>query len=350
MTQSPPFGVPATVGVRMGAFSVDAALVIIAAGVASLLGSPVLGAAVAAEALLGLWILQARRGATPGALLFGLRTSRVEAPLVPGAGRAFVRGFLVVLGGFVLVAGAWVVVASAGWDRSGRRRSWADRAAGTVLLSAPRGGGDEDAEGARALAEPTVHARTAASREPLRVDAAAAALPAAPAWGTPLLAVDAAAATSSTTPAAVEAPAAAGERAVSVAAAPVAVPAAEPTLTGTVGSAQLLVVFDTGQREQFDLPAAVNFGRAPVASRPGDVLIAVDDPDRLISKTHLRLEHDGETAWVIDVGSTNGSELIDDDGAVHPLQPGSRTLLEEGTRVRLSERVFTLSRLIGGPV
>ena len=28
---------------------------------------------------------------------------------------------------------------------------------------------------------------------------------------------------------------------------------------------------------------------------------------------------------------------------------GARTLLEDGTRVRLSERVFTLSRLIGGP-
>lgn len=339
MTQSPPLGVPATVGVRIGAFSVDAALVVIAAGAASLLGSPVLGAAVAAEALLGLWILQARRGFGPGALLFGLRTSRAEAPLVPGAGRAFVRGSLVLLGGLVLVAGAWVVVASAAFDRSGLRRSWADRAAGTVLVVAPRGRPDQDADGTPGIAEPTVHARPAAGREPLQVSAAAAALPTAPAWDTPLLAVEA--------PAVVDAPAAAGERA------PAATPAArapeEPILTGGIGRAQLLVVFDTGQREQIDLPAAVNFGRAPVATEPGDVLIAVDDPDRLISKTHLRLEHDGETAWVVDTGSTNGSELIDDDGAVHPLQPGARTLLEDGTRVRLSERVFTLSRLIGGP-
>lgn len=339
MTQSPPLGVPATVGVRIGAFSVDAALVVIAAGAASLLGSPVLGAAVAAEALLGLWILQARRGFGPGALLFGLRTSRAEAPLVPGAGRAFARGSLVLLGGLVLVAGAWVVVASAAFDRSGLRRSWADRAAGTVLVVAPRGRPDQDADGTPAIAEPTVHARPAAIREPLQVSAAAAALPTAPAWDTPLLAVEA--------PAVVDAPAAAGERA--PAATPPARASEEPILTGGVGRAQLLVVFDTGQREQIDLPAAVNFGRAPVATEPGDVLIAVDDPDRLISKTHLRLEHDGETAWVVDTGSTNGSELIDDDGAVHPLQPGARTLLEDGTRVRLSERVFTLSRLIGGP-
>lgn len=349
MTQPSPFGVPATVGVRVGAFSVDAALVIIAAGLASLLGSPMLGAAVAAEALLGLWILQARRGSTPGALLFGLRTSRREAPVVPGAGRAFVRGFLVLLGGLLLVVGAWVVVASAAGDRSGRRRSWADRAAGTVLLSVPRGSTAEgDADGVRALAEPTVHARTPADRAPLRMDAAAAALPPAPDWGTPLLTVDAAAPSTVLTSSVVEDPAAAGERAAPVAPIPTTA-AAEPGSTGAVGSAQLLVVFDTGQRAQFDLPAAVNFGRAPVESRPGDVLIAVDDPDRLISKTHLRLEHDGDDAWVTDLGSTNGSELIDDDGAVHPLPSGSRTLLEDGTRVRLSERVFTVSRLIGGP-
>lgn len=324
MTQTPPFGAPATVGVRVGAFSVDAALVVIAAGVASLLGSPVLGAAVAAEALLGLWILQARRGATPGALLFGLRASRVEAPVVPGAGRAFVRGALVVLGGLVLVAGAWVVVASAAFDRSGRRRSWADRAAGTVLLAVPRTKGGTDADTPRALAEPTVHARSATPREPLRVNASAAALPDAPAWGEPLVAL--------------ESRTVAGER-------PVA-----PSAVASVGGAQLLVVFDTGQRAQFALPAAVLFGRAPVAEQPGDVVVAVDDPDRLISKTHLRLEHDGDTAWVIDAGSTNGSELIDDDGTVHVLRPGSRTLLEDGTRVRLGERIFTLSRLIGGPV
>lgn len=331
MTQTPPFGAPAPVGTRVGAFSVDAALVVIAAGVASLLGSPVLGIAVAVEALLGLWILQARRGLTPGALLFGLRAARAESPVVPGAGRAFVRGGLVVLGGLVFVAGAWVVVASAAFDRSGRRRSWADRAAGTVLLSVPRGRGDGDAAESRDLAEPTVHARSAATRDPLRIDAAPS-LPAAPAWDAPIVAL--------------AAPVPAGERSASPApeaAAPVAI-AAPPA-----GRDQLLVTFDTGQRAQFELPAAVNFGRAPVADQPADVLIAVDDPDRLISKTHLRLEHDGDVIWVTDAGSTNGSELIDDDGTVHPLRPGARTLLEDGTRVRLGERVFTLSRLIGGP-
>ncbi|MDQ1123577.1 FHA domain-containing protein [Microbacterium trichothecenolyticum] len=338
MTQTSPLGAPAAVGVRVGAFSVDAALVVIAAGAAFLLGSPVLAGAVGAEVLLGLWILQARSGRTPGALLFGLRTSRVDAPLVPGAGRAFVRGMLVVLGGLVFVAGAWVVVASAAFDRSGRRRSWADRAAGTILVFVPRGQKIPDADDSAALSEPTVHARPASPREPLRVSASAASLPPAPEWDSPIIAI--------------EAPTSAGARPAAVV--PEAVADAHPAAPQAgavprVGGMQMLVVFDTGQRAQFDLPASVNFGRAPVADQPGDVLVAVDDPDRLVSKTHLRLEHDGETAWVIDAGSTNGSELIDDDGVLHPLPPGARTLLEDGTRVRLGERVFTLSRLIGGP-
>jgi len=345
MTQTPPFGAPAPVGTRVTAFSVDAALVIIVGVGGALLVSPALGAALAADALLGLWILQARRGATPGSLLFRLRTTRVDVPSSPGAGRAFVRGTLVLLGGLVLLAGAWIVVVSAAGDRTGRRRSWADRAAGTMLLTVPPRIQAPDATAPGALASPTIHARTSAARVPMRVDAAAAALPLAPAWESTLSPLETSTATA-------EAPESAGERVVVAPPAPPTGPVALPDSSGVgfAARSQLLVVFDTGQREQFDLPAAVNFGRGPVATDPGDVLIAVDDPDRLISKTHLRLEHDGEGAWVIDAGSTNGSELVDDDGSARALQPGVRTPLEDGTRVRLGERVFTISRLIGGPV
>lgn len=367
MTQTPPFGAPATVGARLAAFSIDAALVIAVGVAGAVLGSPLFGAALAADALLGLWIVQARRGSSPGALLLRVRTTRLDDAVTPGAGRAFVRGALVLLGGLVLVLGAWAVVLTAAADRTGRRRSWADRAAGTQLVAVPDRRGIPDAIPATALATPTVHARTPAARGPLRVDPAAAALPLAPAWEAAPPALPAAAQalpaeTSDATPEGVASlppventatavPAAAGARAT-----PVPLPApAEPVPTApapapAVAGLQLLVTFDTGQRAQFDLPAAVNFGRAPAATQPDDVLIAVDDPDRLVSKTHLRLEHDGETAWVVDAGSTNGSELVGDDAAATVLQPGVRTPLEEGTRVRLGERVFTLTRLIGGPV
>jgi len=116
--------------------------------------------------------------------------------------------------------------------------------------------------------------------------------------------------------------------------------------TGT--EASLLLVFDTGQREQLPAPVAVNLGRNPVASVAGDRLIAVQDPESTVSKTHARLEHSRGSTWITDGGSTNGSEIISDEGVVTPLERGVPTLLEEGSRVRLGRRVFTVSIVLGG--
>lgn len=322
-------GVPAPVGARLGAFSIDAALVVLLTVAGVVLGSPVLGIALAAEALLGLWILEARTGATPGGVMLRMRVAREDAPFSPGAGRAFVRGLLLLLSALVLLAGAWIVVASAAWDRAGRRRSWHDMASETVVVALP----DRSAAGpAASLATPTVLGRSAG----------AAARPV-PAAGPPVTDIRSAVGWEPV-------PAAPGLAVPT----PPTVPAAPsiPTATALVPShrgAQLLLVFDTGQRAQFPLPAAVNLGRAPAATEPGDAVLAVEDPDRMVSKMHLRLEHDGRTAWVIDAGSTNGSELVDEDGTGRPLAPGVRTPVDEGTRVRVGERVFTVSRLIGSP-
>jgi hypothetical protein len=338
-------GTPAGAGVRLGAFSIDVFLIAVIAVPVGVLTSPVLALAVVVEALLGLWILQARLGLSPGAAMLGLRVARDDAPFSPGAGRTFVRGSLLLLGGVVLLAGAWVVLASAAWDRTGLRRSWIDKAAGTLVIAVPArravSAGDSD----YALASPIVIGRSSAApvrATPAMQEVAAAALPSAPVWGSPM-ALPAAA--SIAAPSAPE-PAPAQSAAAPVAVAPVA--AASPAAAASIAaSGQLLIVFDTGQRAQFPLPVAVNFGRAPVASEAGDMLVPVDDPDRMVSKTHLRLEHDGVNAWVTDAGSTNGSELLDEDGA-RTLAPGVRTPLDDGDRVRVGERVFTVSRLIGG--
>jgi uncharacterized RDD family membrane protein YckC len=352
MSLPQPFsGMPANVGARLIAFTIDVVLVAAATVAGALLVSPALGAVVAIEALLGLWILQARTGATPGALFLGVRVARADAPYSPGAGRAFVRGSLVLIGGLVLVAGAWIVVASAAWDRSGRRRAWIDKAAETAVLAVPAGRG---ADTAYALASPTVMGRAssggrAAPARPVEMPTSAE-LPVAPEWGAAMVApvapTSAPALAAPVQPVAPAQPAPSPHPVAAPAAAPVAPPAAP---AAPAGSAQLLVVFDTGQRVQFALPVAVNFGRSPVATEPGDALVTVDDPDRMVSKTHLRLEHDGQDAWVTDAGSTNGSELVDEDGVGRVLAAGVRTALDDGVRVRVGERVFTVSRLIGGP-
>ncbi|OZB88867.1 MAG: hypothetical protein B7X41_05890, partial [Microbacterium sp. 14-71-5] len=108
----------------------------------------------------------------------------------------------------------------------------------------------------------------------------------------------------------------------------------------------LLLIFDTGQRVRIELPAAVNLGRRPAPSEPGDLVVAVEDPDSTVSKTHLRLEHSRGRTWATDLGSTNGSGVFADDGRRSELAPGARTLLDDGDRVRIGDRTFTVNELL----
>ena len=111
----------------------------------------------------------------------------------------------------------------------------------------------------------------------------------------------------------------------------------------------LLLVFDTGQREQLALPTVVNLGRKPAAIEPTDRLISVNDPEGTVSKTHVRLEHSRGRTWVTDQGSTNGTQLLEDDGGVIALEAGQRASVDDGVRVRIGNRAFTISVLIDGP-
>lgn len=337
-------GQPAGTGARIAAFTIDAVLVLIVGIVAGLMSSSLaLGLFLGAEAVLALWILQARTGSSPGKAIFGLRVVLDDAPYSPGAGRSFVRGSLVAMGGLVFVVGAWVVQASSAWDREGTRRSWADRAAQTRVIVVPRqprsgraGGG---AAGATVLHSPTVIAKAwtpPAAHAPVAPAASAPGQIAA--WGEPMnqiataqpVPVEASGATAPPTPhAAVHSP--------DIEQAPIA--------AGT--DDELLVIFDTGQRVQLPIPSAVNFGRKPAPSLPTDVTVIVDDPDTSVSRTHLRLEYDRTGAWVIDMGSANGTEIIDADGDLHPIASGERTYVDDDARVRMGNRVFTVSRLIG---
>lgn len=344
MSLPPQFtGEPAGVGARVAAFSVDAAIVLVLGFAVWLAtGSPWFGLLLAAEAVLALWILQARAGTSPGKALLRLRVSREDAPASPGAGRAFVRGSLVALGGLVFGVGAWVVEASGAWDRRGARRSWADRASQTVVVAAPpkptaRGRGRGAVPTAPVAApEPTVVARpwtpavvaSTGVRGPVAardVEAVAVVAPPAPpapapapAWGTPQ-------------PQAPVAPAASAE-------------SATPPEDAT---GALLLIFDTGQRDRLSLRHAAVLGRNPARSEESDHLVAVDDPDASVSKDHLRLEYDRGGLWVTDLDSTNGTELVDDDGSARPVPPGLRVRVDEGLRVRIGNRTFTVSRLMG---
>lgn len=415
-------GTVAATGPRLAAFTIDAVAVSAAAvGVALGTGSWLLGAITAAEAVVFLWVLEARTGLTVGNALLRVRTSRAEAPFSPGIGRAWVRQAVTGAGLFGLIAGAWVVVASGAFDATRQGRSWADKASRTIAVAVPkrqravatpgaalapqpgiqrtperlaprvtglgaaqvRGGlapkalAIEDsmsmsqtgvpaewggAAASEQTAPPVVPMVGAAPAAAAPVSAAPAAAPVAPAPGigappgiisAPPGVAPASASAPQPQPVAAEPVPAPASPAPAAAAPATPVPAgpqavAAPATASAQDQGVLMLVFDTGQREQIPLPAVVNLGRKPSATDEGDHLISVADSEGTVSKTHLRLEHSHGRTWVTDGGSTNGTDLLDDDGTVIALAAGKRTEVQDGMRVRIGKRAFTISVLVNG--
>ena len=307
-------GVPASIGARMGALTIDA-LVVAAAGVLAgvLLHSAALGIVIGIEVALILMVIQARTGAGIGNLVLGLRVSQETEPKSPGVGRSTVRSMISVLAGGVLVIGAWLQELTGASDPTERRRTWADRIAGTVVVAVPSRGDR------RAAREAPVQVPEAA----VAVSGSAAHAPIATAGAAPLVLDQA-------VPGVPERQAPATR----------AAQRAEP-------SGGLLLVFDTGQREQLPFPVAVTLGRAPSISVDGDRAVAVNDPERTISKNHARLEESRSGTFITDLGSTNGTSLVREDGRAMLLEAGVRTVVEEGMRIQIGQRTFTVSRLMG---
>ncbi len=401
-------GTVAGTGHRIGAFAVDVVVISVLAVVVLLLtGSVAFGMLTALELVIGSWVMQARTGATVGQLLLRLRTSRVDAPFSPGAVASLARFAITGAGFAALGVGSWLIVASGAWDPARRRRSFADRATRTMVVAAPPRIIDPAAAAVRTgapaappVGQPPVLAPTGLLQPPAPAVAAPPSVqviapPAAPLSAQPPVvpaepqsipavtaapavpAAPAAVASSQPPPPSAMTPppgvvtpaplALADPQVVSTrrpstpiddesasAQSPAVVPE-EPIFEtvavqrpATPSGDALLLIFDTGQREQIALPAAINLGRNPVASQEGDALISVRDPDATVSKTHARVEHiDGQT-WVSDGGSTNGTEVISDEGVITVLAPRVRTLLDEGARIRIGKRAFTVSVLVGG--
>jgi len=409
-------GSPAGVGVRLAALTIDVIVIaVVSAAAALLLRSVTLTAIIAAELGVGLIVLQARTGLGIGGALLRIRVAKVDAPFSPGISQALLRALVGGAGGLLLVVGAWLIELTAAFDSSGRRRSWADLAARTVVVAVPR----RTAVSACLVGpRPTVPLSVPVSVPvllPLPIPLSVPAVQSAPV-AQPVLAAHPPAVTPvpalqpprpqeapriapllivplpptslapaqlltpqpiTPLPAPVEAPAPTrglvpptlrtvtptfphadtGSQSITSAGAPaeapVLLPVVQPSQTqpnpgssAVSGGGELLLVFDTGQREQLPIPVSVNLGRNPAATDPGDVLIVVRDPESTVSKTHVRLEVARGGTWVTDTGSTNGTDLLDEDGTATQLAVGVRTSVEDGVRIRLGNRAFTIGRLM----
>jgi hypothetical protein len=106
---------------------------------------------------------------------------------------------------------------------------------------------------------------------------------------------------------------------------------------------RFVLQFSTG--ENVTISGAGLIGRNPVA-QPGEVmdqLIAVFDPTKSVSKTHLEFGQEAGRFWVSDRFSTNGSVVRQPDAEPRRCEPGRRYFVARGTRIDIGEQFFVVS-------
>ena len=97
--------------------------------------------------------------------------------------------------------------------------------------------------------------------------------------------------------------------------------------------------FDSGDVERFVGTAVV--GRNPEGSE-GVVPVAVPDLTRTLSKSHLTVARTEAGALVADLGSTNGTEVTDPEGASTRVLPGLPVPVRTGTTITAGDHRFTV--------
>ncbi|MCG2801147.1 MAG: RDD family protein [Cellulomonas sp.] len=294
----------ASLGRRAAASVLDLGLACLVAGIVLLGGraaglDPWVGALAAAVSVAAVAVAQllsrARVGRTVGGAALGLWTVDERWGTPVGLVRALRRTLVVVAGGLVLGVGAVLVLASPALDRSGRRRGWHDRMAGTVVLHRI---GDQ-APITQALAVVPTSSTPAAP--------AAAARPAhGPGRGTlvglmPEL--------EQTRPAAPR-------------------PQVHDGASDGYRPAQVELELSDGTRRV--VRGTVLVGRNPIAG-PGRTVLRLADPSRSLSRTHACLVVSQDGMSVEDLGSTNGTLVQLPDGGRVVVRPGRSVPLPVGS-------------------
>ena len=112
-----------------------------------------------------------------------------------------------------------------------------------------------------------------------------------------------------------------------------------PVAATQTAKRKLALSMSDGRR--FELTARMLIGRDP-APREGDdgaSLVKLDDD--AVSKTHAAFGRQGDSVWVEDRGSTNGSVLVDESGRHVALLPGQRVLLTPPATVVIGDTTIS---------
>ena len=265
-------------------------------------------------------VLHGRRGVTVGKASMRLRSVSVRDLGRPGFWRVVLRALVLAASSLVPMIGPVILLSSGLWDREGRGRSILDRIGGCWLIDARAG---LDPFDQRAL-------RRAVRELELPLREVAEALPS--------LASGAALET--------DRPAAAERRSRAAVVGLAGGPWSEPPppapdgLIADVPRHTHHLVFEDGSTVA--VPEFGLLGRAPEppVGRTADVLLTLEDPQKLLSKTHLAFGADPRGVWIADQGSSNGTVVIAADGTATTLVPGAQVGLEPGSVVRAGGRMF----------
>lgn len=118
-----------------------------------------------------------------------------------------------------------------------------------------------------------------------------------------------------------------------------------PPAPDPADGADWVLQFDDGRCVAFAGFRVVLIGRDPTWG-PGDEeagLIAVDDPSRSVSKTHLAIGLDPDGPWVVDRSSTNGTSVYALDGSEQEVAPGEPRRVQRNGVIRFGTRHVRLA-------
>ncbi len=119
------------------------------------------------------------------------------------------------------------------------------------------------------------------------------------------------------------------------------VPAPPEPKPATLGRLEL----STGRTVLLDRDVVI--GRRPRATRVGEdvpQLVTVDSPNQDISRSHIEVRREGESAVVVDLDTTNGTVLHREGSSPMRLHPGEATMLLDGDALDLGDEVTVTYR------
>lgn len=363
---------PAAPARQCSASLIDLGFVALCAGAAELLcHNAVVTFMIVLEAVAVLAIGEGTRGVTPGNMLLGLRTVRADgvqnsaaSGILPAGMSRIVIKYCVLIASFLAaIIGYLVVIISPLFSHDSLRQGWANSLAKLASIDIRRHTASTSTP--PALQNRQTHTTGAGRQNKPKLDTISS-LPAVPVPGTqPVSHPVSATPMPIPMPTAVPAPKPAvatprthairpipaSQQATSAARVrPRQTPPPEPRRKATPPVAvppptpapRAVLMFDNGSKTALTIPSTLVLGRKPTPHKLQDTVLAVPDHTGTVSRSHARLEITEDGAWISDLGSTNGTRVINQEGQETPVPVKQRVEVHNNNRIALGDMICVL--------